>query len=219
MASYDPTWGRTKHLQRPSSATTSTSTAGSGYFDYFNGVGGIDGPAGDRERGGYYSFDVGSWHVVALNSSATDVPGGCDAGSPQQQWLARDLAAHPARCTLAMWHHPRYSSLGGGLTRTGRTVGHVRRGRRRRGPSGHHHFYERMAPIDGVREFIVGIGGGSVRNAGGGNHPSSRKRIETTFGVLTMRLGRGTYDWRFLSASADPATDCGIRLTCRVVRN
>lgn len=207
-AVYEPTWGRTKHLQRPVIGNHEYATDGTGYFDYFNGIGEVDGPAGDRNVGGYYSFDVGSWHVVALNSMCNRVPGGCKEGSPQQRWLAADLAAHPNTCTLAMWHHPRYSSHGGGLVRTaalwdtfaadGGDVVLV----------GHHHFYERMAPIDGVRQFTIAVGGGT-RKPANGNHPSSVKRIESTLGVLKLTLGRGTYDWRFLSASPDPATDAG----------
>lgn len=213
LAVYEPTWGRTKYLQRPVIGNHEYVTAGSGYFDYFNGVGAIDGPAGDRNLGGYYSFDIGTWHVVALNSMCNRVPGGCAEGSPQQRWLAEDLAAHPNACTLAMWHHPRWSSHGGGLTRThalwdtfaaaGGDVVLV----------GHHHFYERMAPIDGVRQFTIGVGGGTRKTASG-NHASSVRRIETTLGVLRMTLRRGSYDWRFVAASADPATDSGSG-TCR----
>jgi dipeptidyl aminopeptidase/acylaminoacyl peptidase len=208
LAVYEPTWGRVKYLTRPVIGNHEYVTAGSGYFDYFNGVGAIDGPAGDRTVGGYYSFDVGTWHVIALNSMCNRVPGGCDEGSPQQRWLAADLAAHPNRCTLAMWHHPRYSSHGGGLARTHALWQTFAAAGGDVVLTGHHHFYERMAPIDGVREFIIGVGGGT-RKAANGNHPSSEKRIESTLGVLKMRLGRGTYDWRFLSASADPATDVG----------
>ena len=79
-----------------------------GYFDYFNGSGNLNGPAGERTKG-YYSFDVGSWHLIALNSNCGPA-GGCGAGSPQEQWLRADLASHPATCTLAYWHHPRFSS-------------------------------------------------------------------------------------------------------------
>lgn len=212
-AVYEPTWGRTKHLQRPVIGNHEYASDGEGYFDYFNGVGEKAGPAGDRDVGGYYSFDVGTWHVVALNSMCNRVPGGCKEGSPQQRWLAADLAAHPNTCTLAMWHHPRYSSHGGGLVRTAALWDTFAAGGGDVVLVGHHHFYERMAPIDGVRQFTVGVGGGT-RKPASGDHPSSVKRIETTLGVLRMTLGRGSYDWRFLSASADPATDTG-RAACR----
>jgi hypothetical protein len=209
MAVYDVTWGRTKHLQRPVIGNHEYSSGGFGYFDYFNGVGVDDGPAGSRQLGGYYAYDIGSWHVVALNSECDHVPGGCAEGSPQQQWLAAELAAHPARCTLAVWHTPRYSSYGGGAERLDALWDTFAAGGGDVVLSGHHHFYERMAPVDGVRQFIVGTGGGSIRNSEGGLSPYSQAKLETTFGILRMTLRDGGYDWRFLSASADPATDSG----------
>ncbi|MFL5844044.1 MAG: hypothetical protein ACJ762_05060 [Solirubrobacteraceae bacterium] len=208
MTSYDPSWGRVRYMTRPVIGNHEYVTAGTGYFDYFNGVGAITGPAGNRERGGYYSFDIGTWHVVALNSMCNRVPGGCEAGSPQQQWLERDLAAHPTRCSLAMWHHPRYSSHGGGLTRTHALWDTFARAGGDVVLDGHHHFYERLAPIDGIRQFTIGVGGGT-RKPANGTIPSSQKRIESTLGLLKMTLGRGRFDWRFISASADPATDAG----------
>src|SRR5215213_10286370 len=86
-----------------------------GYFDYFNGPGVYDGPAGPRDKG-YYSYNLGAWHVVTLNSQCSDgkvnnpYRGACAAGSPQERWLRADLAAHRTRCTLALWHHPLFSS-------------------------------------------------------------------------------------------------------------
>jgi hypothetical protein len=112
-----------------------------------------------------------------------------------------------------MWHHPRYSSHGGGLVRTDALWRTFAAAGGDVVLTGHHHFYERMAPIDGVRSFIVGVGGGT-RKPANGNHASSVTRIESTLGVLRMTLGEGGYDWRFLSASADPATDAGSA-SCR----
>ena len=110
--SFDPTWGRLKAQMRPVVGNHEYRTAGAaGYFDYFNGPGVFDGPAGPRDKG-YYSYDLGAWHVVTLNSQCSHPPADnpykndCAAGSPQEQWLRADLAAHPARCTLAVWHHP-----------------------------------------------------------------------------------------------------------------
>src|SRR5215203_3299732 len=97
MAYYDPTWGRVKSISRPVIGNHEGTWAG--YFDYFNGKGAVDGPAGPRGKG-YYSFDVGSWHLIALNSNCSKVPGGCSAGSAQESWLRADLAAHPTHCTL-----------------------------------------------------------------------------------------------------------------------
>ena len=120
LAVYDPSWGRVKSISRPILGNHESS--GTGYFDYFNGVGASDGRAGPRGKG-WYSFDVGSWHIVALNSNCTrpvdtsDVVD-CSVGSEQEQWLRADLAAHPAECTLAYWHHPRYSSYPATATTT-----------------------------------------------------------------------------------------------------
>src|SRR3954452_14169723 len=106
---YGRTWGQWKAITRPSPGNHEYYTSGaSGYFDYFDGQGAASGPAGDRTRG-YYSWDVGTWHVVALNSNCADV-GGCSAGSPQEQWLRTDLATHRAACTLAYMPLPRLSS-------------------------------------------------------------------------------------------------------------
>src|SRR5262245_9609277 len=118
---YDATWGRFRAVTHPaignheylttrggSGCDPSTTVPAKGYFDYWNGVGTASGPAGDRTRG-YYSYEVGSWHLIALNSNCARV-GGCDASSPQGVWLRNDLAAHPGGCTLAYWHHPRFSS-------------------------------------------------------------------------------------------------------------
>src|SRR5207249_3842120 len=101
--SYDPSWGRLKAITYPAPGNHEYLTPGaSGYFDYFGAV------AGARDRG-YYSFDIGRWHVVALNGNCAII-GGCQAGSTQEQWLRADLAAHPASCVLGYWHQPRFSS-------------------------------------------------------------------------------------------------------------
>jgi len=215
-ASYDPTWGRTKYLQRPAIGNHEYQTGAAGYFDYFNGVGAADGPAGNRALG-YYSFDVGTWHIVSLNSNCAKVPGGCDIGSPQERWLSADLAAHPTKCTLAMWHSPLFSSFRGGDVQTialwqtlysaGADVVLV----------GHHHFYERFAPqtaggdrdpAQGIRQFTVGTGGKSL-DSPGARDPNSVVIGDSTFGVLKLVLHPGSYDWAFESASPDPFTDVG----------
>ena len=106
---YDPAFGAFRSITWPAAGNHEYNTAGAkGYYDYFNGVGVQSGRAGDRSKG-YYSFNVGTWHVVALNSNCSAI-GGCGVGSAQEQWLRADLAANPAACTLAYWHHPRFSS-------------------------------------------------------------------------------------------------------------
>ncbi|MCH7718695.1 MAG: metallophosphoesterase, partial [Chloroflexi bacterium] len=100
---YEPTWGRHKARTRPAPGNHDYITPGaSGYFEYFGAA------AGDPSKG-YYSYDLGAWHVIAINSNCSQV-GGCDAGSPQEQWLRADLAESPTSCTVAYWHHPRFSS-------------------------------------------------------------------------------------------------------------
>ncbi len=100
--SYDPTWGRLKDRTRPAVGNHEYRTQGAtGYFNYF-GV-----AAGPRSTG-WYSFNIGAWHLIALNSECAHV-GGCGHGSRQERWLRADLAAHPAACTLAYWHKPRFS--------------------------------------------------------------------------------------------------------------
>jgi len=100
---YDPTWGRHKGRTRPAAGNHDYGTArASGYFGYFGEA------AGDPSTG-YYSYDLGAWHIVVINSNCEPV-GGCQAGSPQEAWLRADLAAHPVDCILAYWHHPRFSS-------------------------------------------------------------------------------------------------------------
>ena len=173
--SFDPTWGRLKAQMRPAVGNHEYRTAGAaGYFDYFNGPGVFDGPAGPRDKG-YYSYDLGAWHVVTLNSQCSHPPADnpyendCAAGSPQEQWLRADLAAHPARCTLAVWHHPWFSS---GLEGRNDAVQPLFQALYDNDVdvllTGHDHGYERFAPMDaaanrdgarGVRQFVVGTGG------------------------------------------------------------
>ena len=112
-------------------------------------------------RSGYYSYDLGDWHVVVLNSNCRPA-GGCGRGSPQQRWLAADLAANPASCTVAYMHHPRFSSgLHGSDTTLGSLWTTLSRGGADIVLAGHDHHYERFAPFEGIRTFVVGTGGRS----------------------------------------------------------
>ena len=144
-AVYAPTWGRVKSISRPILGNHESGTA-AGYFDYFNGPGVSDGPAGPRGKG-YYSFDLGAWHLVALNSNCSSVS--CSAGSEQESWLRADLAAHPASCTLAYWHHPRYSSGHDGSNAFMQPLWEaLQDAQAELVLSGHSHDYERFAPLD-----------------------------------------------------------------------
>jgi hypothetical protein len=211
--SFDPTWGRLKAQIRPAVGNHEYRTAGAaGYFDYFNGPGVADGPAGPRDKG-YYSYDLGAWHVVTLNSQCSHTPADnpykddCAAGSPQEQWLRADLAAHPARCTLAVWHHPWFSS---GLQGVNDKVRPLLQALYDNGVevllTGHDHGYERFAPMDpffnrdgerGVRQFVVGSGGKN-KEPDLFPQPNSEVRENSSFGVLTMNLRPSAYTWEFV---------------------
>jgi hypothetical protein len=159
-------------------------------------------------RRGYYSYDLGAWHVVVLNSNCSRI-GGCGPTSGQNAWLRRDLAAHPATCTLAYWHHPRWSSGLHGSDRTMATLwGTLARGGADVVLAGHDHHYERFAPIDGIRSFVVGTGGRShypvlIRQ------PRSVVVDFTTFGVLRLTLRPASYAWRFVSVPGSTFSDAG----------
>jgi acid phosphatase type 7 len=211
--SYDHTWGRFKSITRP--ALGNHESSGTGYFDYFNGSGVNNGPAGERGKG-YYSFDVGAWHLIALNSNCARVP--CSAGSAQEQWLRADLAANPRSCTLAYWHHPRFSSGHDGdgtfmqaiwkdLYDADADVVLV----------GHSHDYERFAPQNasgnldrtrGIREFVVGTGGAFFTGLST-TKPNSEVRQNKTFGVLRLTLHPTSYDWAFVPEAGKTWTDSG----------
>jgi hypothetical protein len=201
-ASYDTTWGRVKAVTRPVPGNHDYRTAdATGYYAYFGEA------AGDPAKG-YYSYDVGRWHLIALNSNCSAV-GGCGAGSPQERWLRVDLAANPARCTLAYWHHPRFSSGSHGSDASYTAFWQALVDARADVVLvGHDHDYERFAPQDanggldlarGVREFVVGTGGRSLRGFRG-SKPNSEARDASSLGILELTLGAGVYAWRFVPA-------------------
>jgi hypothetical protein len=217
LGSYDATWGKVNALMRPIPGNHEYGTAGAaGYFDYFNGVGQATGRAGERGKG-YYSFDVGSWHLIALNSNCASV-GGCAAGSPQESWLRSDLAAHPDACTLAYWHHPRFNSgYTGNTTSTGPLWDALYAAGADVVLNGHSHDYERFAPQNpsagadparGIREFVVGTGGEDHHSLGT-IQPNSQVRNVDTFGILRLTLRAGSYTWQFVPEAAGTFTDAG----------
>ena len=221
LASYDPSWGRVKSITRPAIGNHeyhagSGEPRGSGYFDYFNGFGNHTGPAGDRDKG-YYSFNVGSWHLIALNSMCDEV-GGCEPGSPQERWLREDLFANRRSCTLAYMHHPLYSSGDlGNYTRMRPIWQALYDAGADLVLSAHDHSYERFAPQDasgapdpafGIRSFVVGTGGKNLR-ALGSLKPNSEVRQNTSHGILSLALRSRAYDFRFIPDSAGTFTDAG----------
>ena len=213
LASYDPSWGAVKAITKPAPGNHEYLTAGAtGYYQYF-GV-----AAGDPAKG-YYSWDVGAWHMVVVNSNCSSA-GGCAKGSPQETWLRADLAAHPSACTLAYWHHPRFSSGEHGDNASMTAIWQALvDGGADVVLSGHDHDYERFAPmladgtIDtgrGMRQFVVGTGG---KNSYVFNAPRAGSEVRATglAGVIELTLHASGYDWRFLPASGSTFTDQGTQ--------
>lgn len=210
---YGPTWGRFKDRTRPAPGNHEYHTNGaSGYVRYWGAT------AGDPTKG-YYSFDLGQWHILALNSECAQV-GGCEADSPQGRWLQQDLALHPAGCTLAYFHKPRFSSgashgndlevkpIWAILYHAGADVV----------IGGHDHDYERFAPQDpdgkldpqhGIREFVVGTGGKNSHREFGPIQPNSEARTADAFGVLKLTLHPKSYNWQFIPQEGKSFTDSG----------
>lgn len=212
---YDPSWGRQRTRTRPTPGShdyAEFQTNGEAYFGYFGAL------AGDPARG-YYSYDLGSWHIVALNSNCTKV-GGCGAGSPQEQWLRADLAADQSACTLAYWHDPRFSSGAVHGSNTAYTAfwQALYDDRAEIVLGGHEHVYERFAkqtpngsadPVRGLRQFTVGTGGRSHYAFRNQVLATSEVRNGDTFGVLDLALRPGSYDWRFVPEAGRIFTDTG----------
>lgn len=220
LDSYGPSWGRVKSISRPvvgnheyltSGGTdcTSDNEGAAGYFKYFGSA------AGDPSQG-YYSYDIGAWHLIALNSNCGDA-GGCSYGSPQAVWLTTDLAAHPNLCTLAYWHIPLFSSGGRTAINTqsiweilyDNDVDVIL--------NGHDHIYERFAPqspdgtLDtarGIREFVVGTGGANLTEIETIAANSEVRDIDT-YGVLKLTLHPAGYDWQFVPEAGKTFTDSG----------
>jgi hypothetical protein len=208
---YGSTWGRHKARTYPAPGNHEYRTRGAA--DYFAYFGRRAGPPGR----GWYSFDLGAWHVVSLNSN---VP--MDPGSAQVRWLRADLAANKRACTLAFWHHPRFSSGPHGPTSE---VAPLWRVLADAGADvvlqGHDHAYERFIPMNaeglpdpvrGIRSFVVGIGGAPlypyVRAAEG-----SQSRYNLGWGVARFTLRADSYEWELITATGESVDRGGER--CR----
>ncbi|MGB8984286.1 MAG: DNRLRE domain-containing protein [Anaerolineales bacterium] len=210
--SYDLSWGRVKNITLPVVGNHEYNTAGaSGYFSYFGAA------AGDPTKG-YYSYDIGAWHIIALNSNCSQV-GGCGLGSPQELWLKADLAAHPSMCTLAYWHHPRFSSgQHGSNTSYDAFWKDLYAAGAELVLNGHDHNYERFAPQNpgaaadpnGIQEFVVGTGGKN-HYAFSTIRANSVVRNSDTYGVLKLTLHATSYDWQFVPEAGKTFTDSGTR--------
>jgi hypothetical protein len=207
---YKPTWGRFKSRTRPAVGDNEYGTPGAkGYFDYFGSA------AGPRGKG-WYSYDVGGWHIVVLNSNCSDV-GGCGKGSAQERWLKADLAATKTKCIAAVWHQPRFSSVYGNNSATKPFWDDLYAAGADIVINGHHHAYERFAPQDpgghadphGIREFLVGTGGAPLAGGFKTVQPNSQVRNARTYGVLELTLRSGGYDFSFIPVAGSSFHDSG----------
>ena len=208
---YDPSWGRHKERTRPTPGNHDYGQPGAlPYYDYF-------GPQAGPFGLGYYSFELGAWHIISLNSNLTG------QGSAQLAWLRADLAEHAStKCTLAYWHHPLFSSgPNGNNPREAQIRGYARDLYRVLYDAsvdlvlnGHDHLYERFAPqspdgvLDtarGIRQFVVGTGGVPLYDFET-IRPNSEARLRS-YGVIKLTLAGDRYAWDYLPTSG--AGDAG----------
>jgi len=222
LGCYAPSFGRFRAITHPVVGNHEYHTPHAGaYYAYFCGA------AGEPFKG-WYSFDVGRWHVVALNSVCggdldvdTTVPsefGGCGDASPQVAWLRADLAAHADRCRLVMWHHPRWSSSTEGSSPevaafwrvvTDLSVDVVL--------NGHAHDYQRFPPMSaegrrdarGPRTFVVGTGGSPISSFDPAIPVRSEVRDDSSRGALLLELRDRSYAWRYVPIAGDAFNDEG----------
>jgi acid phosphatase type 7 len=222
---YDPSWGRFKGTSNPvvgdnEYAGKDCSTPGaSGYYTYFGSRASPQQPTCKINCKGYYSYDVGSWHMVALNSECTQPGvGGCSATSPQVQWLNADLAAHRNTCTLAYFHRPYFSDNGGTVAKVRKLFTALYNGGADVLLVGHDHIYERFQPqnpsggredLTGIRQFIVGTGGRSSSTLAATPPTGAERRNTGTYGVLKLTLHPTSYDWQFVPEPGKSFTDSG----------
>lgn len=204
---YEPSWGRHRTRTMPSAGNHDYHTKGAaGYFAYFGSA------AGDAARG-YHSYDLDEWHIVVLNSNIAR-----DAASAQLRWLRADLTAHAAQCTLAYWHHARFS---GGSHGNDTSVKPFWDALYDAGAdvvlAGHDHDYERFAPQTpsgaadgerGIRQFVVGTGGANLRGFET-VRPNSEARNSKSHGLLKLMLGDGEYWWEFVPVAGGTFADAG----------
>jgi acid phosphatase type 7 len=210
---FDRTWGRfVGPRMHPSPGNHEYMTPGaSGYFGYFQEAAGPPGR-------GYYSFPLGAWHVISLNSNY-EFGVGVDAGSPQAVWLQQDLASSSTKCTLAYWHHPLMSSGQNGDYRGMRPIFDILYNANADVVlNGHDHLYERFGPqtgdgrpdpARGIRQFIVGTGGVNADYRFVMTKPNSEQRITGQNGVLKLTLFADSYQWEFVTAPNGAVADSG----------
>jgi hypothetical protein len=223
LQSYNLSWGQ--HLPKTypavgnheylTSGGTDCSSGAAGYFSYYSNAAKVG-----ASNQLYYSYDIGSWHLIALNSNCASA-GGCGPTSPQGQWLAADLVANDAPCTLAYWHIPVWSSGGRDSSNMASITQQLYNAGADVVLTGHDHVYERFAPQNpqgqpdpgkGIRAFVVGTGGAN-HTPFAATMPNSEVRNASAYGVLKMTLHGGSYDWSFVPVAGQSFTDSGSQ-TC-----
>jgi hypothetical protein len=216
---YDRTWGAFKSRTKPTPGNHEYRTPNaSGYFRYFGKR------AGQRGKG-YYSYQLGAWTVVALNSVCREVVGGCAKGSPQYQWLKETLSKNKTKCTLVYMHHPWVSSGVHGRTVPIKPMVELLYNN---GVdvilSGHDHMYERFARLGpderldnrrGIRQFVVGTGGRALKTQEklrniDKRHKHTQERNRKTHGVLKLNLNENSYRWEFIAVKEHKFSDKGM---------
>jgi hypothetical protein len=218
---YEPNWGRVKSLSRPIPGNHEYQVPNAdGYYKYFGAA------AGDPTKG-YGSWDMGAWHMIALNGECSSAPqAGCAAGSPQEKWLRADLAANQGKCTLAYWHEPRFSSGNGGSNSLYQPFWQaLYEAKADVILAGHSHSYERFDPQSptgvadpaGPRQFVVGTGGVNLKGFTA-VLPNQVVRQNSTFGVMKLALHGSSYDWKFLPIAGKTWTDAGTA-TCHAAKS
>ena len=216
---YEPNWGRHKARTQPVPGNHDYADGKSeaeGYFDYF-------GSAAGEEGKGYYSYELGDWHLIALNSACEKGMEECEYRSSLRatmvEWLKEDLATNSRKCTLAYWHHPLFSSGAHGNNANMKPIWEaLYEANVDVVVNGHDHVYERFAPQDpngvadlakGIREFVVGTGGREALRHFNEIMPSSEVRNADTYGVLKLTLHPTSYDWEFVPVPDGTFADSG----------
>ncbi|MEO8672900.1 MAG: PKD domain-containing protein [Tahibacter sp.] len=201
---YAPTWGRFKTLTNPTPGNHDYNTSNaSGYFDYFNGTGAQTGPAGDRSKG-YYSWNVGDWHFIALNTMS-----GGTLATAQLTWLQADLDANTKPCTAAYWHHPLVSRGNyTGYTQVKPFWDKLYAAHADLVLVGHDHNYQRyglmnpsqVADANGIRQVLVGTGGRAFYGLSG-SHALLQASNDNSHGVLKLTLTATGYTGEFVHST------------------
>jgi hypothetical protein len=219
LGSYDLSWGKVKSITHPAAGNHEYQTSGAtdcdatnagaaGYYSYFGAAAGAPGQ-------GYYSFDIGAWHLISLNTQCSQV-GGCGTSSPQYLWLQSDLAAHPNQCLLAYWHIPLFSSYPNAAPNSQPFWNLLYSAHADLILNGHSHTYERFgqqnpsggADPNGIRQIIVGTGGKSHYSITS-TAANSEVWNTSTYGVLKLSLHSNSYDWQFMPIAGQTFTDSG----------